>query len=91
MKMKIFLVTKLAYQLNNPINRAKKSPQSLCKLSADCSPVKANGNFKFLIFFSSKLSIRIAIDVSFIHADVNVVVCIIVVGVVLMNNVEIIL
>lgn len=52
------------------------------------SPVKANGDFEFLVLFTRKLNARITIDVSLVHADI---VPIIVVDVVLMNNVEIIL
>jgi hypothetical protein len=59
------------------------------------SPVKANGNFEFLIFFASKLNIRIAIDVSLISAIIVIIIVgiivRIVVGVIQMNNVEIIL
>lgn len=72
-------------------NDVKSCSETILARRKMFSPVKTNGNFKFLIFFSGKLNARI-IDISLIQADVHIIIiCIIVVGVVLMNNVEIIL
>lgn len=58
------------------------------------SPVKTNGDFEFLVLFACELSVSwIVVDISFVSASIHIIIVrvIIVVGVVLMNNVEIIL
>lgn len=42
-------------------------------------PVKANGNLKFLILLARKLYIRIIIDISLIHASINVIIRVVVI------------
>lgn len=59
------------------------------------SPVKANGDFEFLVFFTRKLNVvRIAIDISLITAaDIHIIATArrIIVAIVRMNDVEIVL
>lgn len=59
------------------------------------SPVEANGDFEFLVFFARKLNVvRIAIDIPLISAaDVHIIATArrIIVAIVRMNDVEIVL
>jgi hypothetical protein len=72
------------------VSRIIKVYRSHFEDKARYSPVEANGNLKFLVFLARELHVRIAVAAAaaaVVYTDVGIIV----VGVIRMNNVEIIL